>query len=136
MNWNGIIQADALNIPLVDESVAMVCTSPPYWGLRAYKIPESIFGGDPTCEHDWLEQGVKGGGAGKQGSTSQRVGRGNVNVQVVCCQSREKYLYCKTGDILIDDWEKYKAKWIGAGGNWITHTSAANSIAALKELGY
>lgn len=36
MNWNGIIQADALHIPLADESVQCVVTSPPYWNLRDY----------------------------------------------------------------------------------------------------
>lgn len=31
-------QATALKISLKDESVSMVCTSPPYWGLRSYGI--------------------------------------------------------------------------------------------------
>src|SRR3990170_2611483 len=33
-----LLQANALRIPLADESVHMVCTSPPYWGLRDYGI--------------------------------------------------------------------------------------------------
>ena len=33
-----LIQADARHIPLADRSVQMVCTSPPYWGLRSYGI--------------------------------------------------------------------------------------------------
>jgi DNA modification methylase len=38
------------------ESVHLVVTSPPYWGLRDYKIPPSIWGGDPDCEHaEWGE---------------------------------------------------------------------------------
>lgn len=32
------LQADARHIPLADESVHMVCTSPPYWGLRDYSV--------------------------------------------------------------------------------------------------
>lgn len=35
------------------ESVHLCVTSPPYWGLRDYKIPPSIWGGDPECEHQW-----------------------------------------------------------------------------------
>jgi DNA modification methylase len=41
---------------LADESVHCVVTSPPYWGLRDYGIPPSVWGGDPDCEHDWNEE--------------------------------------------------------------------------------
>ena len=40
---------------LPDESVHMVCTSPPYWGLRDYKVEPSVWGGDAACGHDWNE---------------------------------------------------------------------------------
>lgn len=36
------------------ESVHLIVTSPPYFGLRDYKIPSSVWGGDPECVHDWL----------------------------------------------------------------------------------
>jgi DNA modification methylase len=35
------------------QSVQCVVTSPPYWGLRDYKIPPSIWGGDEACAHEW-----------------------------------------------------------------------------------
>ncbi len=35
------------------ESVHCVVTSPPYWGLRDYKIPPSIWGGADDCKHEW-----------------------------------------------------------------------------------
>src|SRR3989304_3554239 len=38
VSGNTLLQANALRIPLADESVHMVCTSPPYWGLRSYGI--------------------------------------------------------------------------------------------------
>ena len=39
---------------LPDESVQMVVTSPPYWGLRKYSgEQELIWGGDKDCEHQW-----------------------------------------------------------------------------------
>lgn len=34
-------------------SVQCCVTSPPYWGLRDYGIPPSIWGGDPNCSHEW-----------------------------------------------------------------------------------
>lgn len=38
---------------LDDESIDCVITSPPYWSLRDYGIPPSVWGGDPACEHDF-----------------------------------------------------------------------------------
>ena len=38
------------------------------------------------------------------------------------------------GDILIDDWEKHKDAWVNAGGIWITHTSAKDTIEQLHNL--
>jgi DNA modification methylase len=38
------------------ESVQTCVTSPPYWGLRDYGIPPSIWGGDPECGHDFEER--------------------------------------------------------------------------------
>jgi len=36
-----------------DESAHCAVTSPPYWGLRDYGVPHSIWGGDDGCEHEW-----------------------------------------------------------------------------------
>jgi hypothetical protein len=55
------------------------------------------------------------------------------DTEIRTCRSSEKYLHAKPGDILIDDWEKYKKKWIKAGGIWITHTSATNTITELTK---
>lgn len=53
MRWDGRLQANALHLPLADQSVHMVVCSPPYWGLRRYKIPDVILGGDRDCVHQW-----------------------------------------------------------------------------------
>ncbi len=58
------------------------------------------------------------------------------DVQIITTQSSRKCEVCEPGDILIDDWEKYKHKWIAAEGIWITHTSAKNTIQELTKLGY
>ncbi len=56
------------------------------------------------------------------------------HIEVRCCKSKEKCLHAEPGDILIDDWEKYRHLWLGAGGRWITHTSAADTIERLREI--
>jgi site-specific DNA-methyltransferase (cytosine-N4-specific) len=39
------------------ESVDCVITSPPYYGLRTYgDLAEAIYGGDSSCEHEWVEE--------------------------------------------------------------------------------
>jgi DNA modification methylase len=40
-------------------SVHCVVTSPPYWGLRDYGLPSSVWDGDPKCPHEWgpMERG-------------------------------------------------------------------------------
>lgn len=57
------------------------------------------------------------------------------STKVICCASKEKCKYCDGGDILIDDREEYKPLWTKAGGIWITHTSAINSIEEMMLLG-
>lgn len=54
---------------------------------------------------------------------------------MIACKSRDKSLHMKNkGDILIDDWEKYKHLWIERGGRWITHLSAESSVYELHYL--
>lgn len=54
---------------------------------------------------------------------------------MIACASKDKSLHMRApGDVLIDDWEKYRHVWIGRGGRWITHTSATESVAALTTL--
>jgi len=45
-----IIQANSLRIPLADNSVHCVITSPPYWGLRDYGTA-MWEGGEEVCDH-------------------------------------------------------------------------------------
>jgi len=48
---------------LPEASVHCCITSPPYWGLRKYLIPPTVWGGDPACAHAWGANGTlhKGG---------------------------------------------------------------------------
>ena len=55
--------------------------------------------------------------------------------RVITCPSKEKYLHMRPGDIIIDDWEKHKHRWVDAGGIWVTHSSAKDTIEQLQMLG-
>ena len=88
MSWNGIIRADARQIPLADSCVQCVVTSPPYWGLRDYSMcscrsgrvqhasstmagsqagtPSEFSAADPNC--------LKCGGTGHDLALQQQIG--------------------------------------------------------------
>lgn len=57
------------------------------------------------------------------------------NVRVVTCQTHEKPDYCLRGDVLVDDRSVNKAKWEAAGGSYVLHVSALDSIRQLEGLG-
>ena len=82
--YQGDVLAVLASLPAA--SINCVVTSPPYWGLRKYDAPDTIWGGDdPGCPH------TLGAATGppearvsqhqKQGATSQRKGRANVEAQ-------------------------------------------------------
>jgi len=54
---------------------------------------------------------------------------------MVVCQSRSKRDYCLPGDVLIDDWLKYRDLWEAAGGIFVHYTTVDEALAALQELG-
>lgn len=55
-DWK-IMQGDVRKqLALIPEnSIQCVITSPPYYGLRDYGLPTSIWGGDKNCDHEWLK---------------------------------------------------------------------------------
>ena len=55
-----LLQADATTIPLEDKSVHCAVFSPPYWGLRKYSGDQGrIWGGEPECQHEWVNREIK-----------------------------------------------------------------------------
>ena len=57
---NGIsklVHADARELPLPDNSVHCVVTSPPYWGIRNYGLG-NWEGGSADCEHSQRAPGT------------------------------------------------------------------------------
>lgn len=54
-----VVQGDARRIPLRDESVQCVVTSPPYWGLRDYRLEPLVWGREEEaagCDHEWGQE--------------------------------------------------------------------------------
>ncbi len=56
------------------------------------------------------------------------------DVKVVCCRSRDKRLHGQPGDILVDDWARYRHLWEEMGGVFVLHTSAADSLKVVGAL--
>lgn len=54
-------------------------------------------------------------------------------VPVTMCRSKEKCFFARPGDILIDDWLRYRQNWEDQGGIFIHHTSAEKTLAELSE---
>lgn len=57
------------------------------------------------------------------------------HTKMICCMSADKRNHMKPGDVLVDDYLKYRNLWEEAGGVFIHHTSAASSIQQLREVG-
>lgn len=57
-------------------------------------------------------------------------------VRVITCMSRDKHKYSGPNHVLVDDRESLRVAWEAAGGIFIHHTGAAQSIAALQALGF
>jgi 5'(3')-deoxyribonucleotidase len=56
------------------------------------------------------------------------------DVPVIVCRSRHKAKHGQSGDVLVDDWKKYRHLWEEMGGVFVLHTSAATSVEALEPL--
>jgi hypothetical protein len=57
-------------------------------------------------------------------------------VKVITTTAALKKDHCSPGDVLVDDRDKYRPLWEEAGGIFIHHVSASDSIRQLKEHGY
>lgn len=54
-----IVKADARHIPLADNSVQCVVTSPPFWGLRKYAGNQELaWNGREDCEHRFSDESI------------------------------------------------------------------------------
>jgi hypothetical protein len=60
---------------------------------------------------------------------------GSDPITVHTCQTKDKPKLCQPGDILIDDRAVNRDAWQKAGGIYVIHTSAANTLTTLRALG-
>ena len=88
-------------------------------GVRQYDFHPTILTGVPMSmpnvpfhKREWCEKYFPG-------------------AEVITCLSRDKHAFCQRGDILIDDWPRYRRSWEHAGGIFIVHESAASTLAQL-----
>lgn len=116
VDWKavGTIKDFYLNIPPMPEM----------WELWDYLAPHRpiILTGIPRSVPDAISN--------KEGWVKKHL----PSATVICCLSNEKYKYCFPCDILIDDRDRYKQLWVDAGGVWITHTSAKDTIDQLNKI--
>jgi len=77
-DFSKVIQANALNIPLKDESVQCVICSPPYWGLRDYGTA-TWEGGENGCDHTFSRRNHTGEKQGTSEGTSRDSFAGLIN---------------------------------------------------------
>ena len=57
-------------------------------------------------------------------------------VEVIATEAALKHSHCRPGDVLVDDQDRYRGLWEAAGGHFIHHRSAEESLAALAALGF
>ena len=57
------------------------------------------------------------------------------DVEVITCMSRDKPQWSGPGRVLVDDRDRPRQAWESAGGVFIHHTSAAQTLAELEALG-
>jgi hypothetical protein len=57
-------------------------------------------------------------------------------VEVITTSAALKREHCHPGDVLVDDRDKYRPLWESAGGVFIHHKTARNSIAELRAKGF
>lgn len=122
------LAADDVDWKLVHGVPGFYRNMPPM--LDAAELWNAIKGFNPTVLTG-VPKSVPGAAADKVAWCAQHLG---ANVPVITCASRDKCKYGGPGTVLIDDWNKYKHLWVAAGGTWIAHTSAANTIKLIKAL--
>ena len=55
-------------------------------------------------------------------------------VPIITCMARDKHHHMSPGDVLVDDRAKHRSAWENAGGVFVLHTSARESLRDLAVL--
>ena len=76
--------------PIESESIQAICTSPPYFALRKYDIPDVIIGGDKDCKHEFGEDIIER----TRGNVSGASAKVGVQKAGICGTSVNHGSYC------------------------------------------
>lgn len=55
------------------------------------------------------------------------------SVELYTCRSRDKCEFARPGDVLVDDWHKYRHLWEKKGGIFILHTDFLTSLGKIRQ---
>lgn len=78
------------------------------------------------CPHS-----IEAAGADKREWVAKHI---DPDARVITCKSRNKSLYAKPGDILLDDWAKYRDLWEKSGGIFLLHRDPTESIKMVRDV--
>lgn len=118
VDWKAIAKADKFffNLPPMPDYEALWARVERHKPIILTGIPSSVPNA-PDLKRAWVSKYI------------------GPSVPVITCASKNKCNYASPGDVLIDDWEKHKAKWENVGGIWITHVNAVETAKRLTEIG-
>lgn len=117
-----------------------------FW-KRIYSTPDFFFSLDKMPDADELVNAVKhlnpiiltGRPQGNWAEAQKLAWRDKnfPDLEMIVCLSKEKFLHMHhdKDNFLVDDWTQHQHIWEDASGTFIHHTSAADSIRQLRELG-
>ena len=105
------------SIPLMKDAPSLWSSIAPHRPVILTGAPKELFEEASANKREWVRRHI------------------GDHVEVRCCRSSEKSKHCKPGDVLIDDWEKYRDRWVKAGGLWVTHVDASKTIFVLRAMG-
>jgi DNA modification methylase len=124
-NWE-LWQGDSLDVlrSLPTGSVHCCVTSPPYWGLRDYGLPPSVWDGTSECDHEWQEDsctlcGAWRGQLGLEPSVDRYVAHlVQVFREVRRTLRDDGTLWLNLGDSYAGSWGNYSPRMKGPSENW------------------
>lgn len=87
-----ILEGDVRDVlrTLPDKRFHCCVTSPPYWGLRDYQLPPSVWGGDRACLHEW-------GCVVRSDKANKMRGPNGVQKNIAGTVPKEAGQYCRCG---------------------------------------
>lgn len=108
------------------ESLPMIPGALDFWtSLKPYRptILSGLASGGPAF--------VEGGDAQKRRWVDRYLG---ADVPLITCRSKLKCMHGRPGDVLVDDWSRYRSLWEKMGGIFLLHRSYESSLASVRAI--